>query len=187
MGPSDQPNVVVLELRHRQSSPTNSGTSSRSSKTEAQEKYAVGPSHASSRKRAVCIGRGDRRCKSVPSSWSNGSRPRAMAASRQLTCAMGTVGEAVNAHPSSNDRKVVGFRRICGKEEQTNAVHHIGRIETTADPTPPPSPPPQTPNQTNHRQSSGQTGASIDPVPPFPPPLDPPDRKIRQRLPSENG
>jgi len=68
-----------------------------------------------------------------------------MAASRQLTCAMGTVGEAVNAHPSSNDRKVVGFRPIRGKEEKTDTVHHIGRIETTADPTPPPSPPPRHP------------------------------------------
>jgi len=106
---------------------------------------------------------------------------------QKIACAMDTVGEAVNAHPSSKDRKVVGFRPICGKEEQTNAVHHIGRIETTADPTLPPSPAPPAPNQTNHRQSSGQTSASIDPVPHFPPPLDPPDREIRQRLPSENG
>jgi len=63
--------------------------------------------------------------------------------------------EAVNAHPSSTDRQFFGFRTICGKEENTNAAHHIGRIVMTADPTRPPSPPPPTPNQTNHRQSSG--------------------------------
>jgi len=110
-----------------------------------------------------------------------------MAANRKLACAKDTVDEAVNAHPSSTYRQVIGFRTICAKEENTIAAHHIGRIVTTADPTRPASPPPPTPNQSNHRQSSGQTGEGIDPIPPFSPPLDPPDRKIRQLLPSENG
>jgi len=100
----------------------------------------VGPSHASIRKQEVCIWCGDRRCKSVAKSWRSGSRPRAMAANRKLAYAKDTVGEAVNAHPSSTDRQVVGFRTICGKEENTNAAHHIGRIVTTADPTRPLSP-----------------------------------------------
>jgi len=78
-----------------------------------------------------------------------------MAANRKLACAKDTVGEAVNAHPSCTDTQFFGFRTICGKEENTNAAHHIGRIVMTADPTRPPSPPPPTPNQTNHRQSSG--------------------------------
>jgi len=63
-----------------------------------------------------------------------------MAANRKLACAKDTVGEAVNAHPSSTDRQAVGFRTIWGKEENTNAAHHIGRIVTTADPTRPPYP-----------------------------------------------